>query len=299
MVDDLKKLGHAIFKNDSIVLLVEDENIKRVPEKLVQVSVLKLQIDHMLNVMNRVNHLLGNQHKPVFSKLANQTNFAELVGGAEEYLNLAEQAAGIVTEIANLFRVEYTVSKGEGVVTLPNEALRAAVAHEMEVAKKATAQQPLLRRKKWTIRLNHVSGDPASSEVMKRYHEILQVRGEIVAATALIDDDNDPLKQTAIACVKRCNDFVQKMTSVEEGQALSPLAEVVLHDMRAGVGTTHLLYVSCVASGGNQIVRNGLLCCCCPVTFKGGTSVMYILASVDGRIIASNSRVEISTINST
>jgi hypothetical protein len=267
---------------------------------MVQVSVLKLQIDHMLNVMNRVNGLLGNQHKSVFSEVENQTNFADLVGGPEEYLNLAEQAAGIVTEIANLFRVQYTVSKGEGVVTLPNEALRAAVAHEMEVAKKATAQQPLLRRKKWTIRLNHVTGDPASSsEVMKKYREILQVRGEIVAATALIDDDNDPLKKTAIACVERCDDFVQKTTSVEEGQTLSPLAEVVLHDTRAGDGTTHLLYVSCAASGGNQIVRNGLFCCCCPVTFKGGTSVMYILASVDGRIIASNSRVEISTINST
>jgi hypothetical protein len=294
MVDDLKKLGNAIFPNNSTVLLVEDENIKRVPEKLVQVSVLKLQIDHMLNVMTRVNGLLGKPPKRVFSKVANQTKL-----GPETYLNLAEQAAGIVTEIANLFRVEYTVSKGEGVVTLPNEALRAAVAHEMEVVKKATAQQPLLRRKIWTIRLNHVSGDPASSEVMKRYHEILQVRGEIVAATALIDGDNDPLKKTAIACVERCDDFVQKMTSVEEGQTLSPLAEVVLHDTRAGDGTTHLLYVSCAASGGNQIVRNGLFCCCCPVTFKGGTSVMYILASVDGRIIASNSRVEISTINST
>jgi hypothetical protein len=261
---------------------------------MVQVSVLKLQIDHMLNVMNRVNGLLGNPPKPVFSKVANQTNFADLVGGPEEYLNLAEQAAGIVTEIANLFRVEYTVSKGEGVVTLPNEGLRAAVAHEMEVAK--TAKDEL----NWTIRLNHVSGDPASSsEVMKRYHEILQVRGEIVEATALIDGDNDPLKKTAIACVERCDNFVQKMTSVEAGQTLSPLAEVVLHDMRAGVGTTHLLYVSCVASGGNQIVRNGLFCCCCPVTFKGGTSVMYILASVDGQTIASNSRVEISTINST
>jgi hypothetical protein len=33
MVDDLKKLGDAIFENDSTVLLVEDENIKRVYRK--------------------------------------------------------------------------------------------------------------------------------------------------------------------------------------------------------------------------------------------------------------------------
>lgn len=33
MVGDLKELGDAIFKNDSTVLLVEDENIKRVYRK--------------------------------------------------------------------------------------------------------------------------------------------------------------------------------------------------------------------------------------------------------------------------
>jgi hypothetical protein len=303
IVEDLfAVLDNTIFAATNTVALVED-----MPKYVAEIAILKVQIAHMLTLMTRVkdrlddpkaeellqeNALLGNGATPPTARMG-----AGLLSAAKESVN-------IVTEIANLFKVEYKVTQG-GSIAISNFALRAAIVKEMK-RKRNSAGSPLF---KWKVLMPDMIEDlltseilekPSTSEILNRYKEILKVRDEI--ATKAPFEVDDALKTAATACIAQCQKFCNTLTTVADGQTRSVLAEVVRYEMRvgsrAGTGVSHTLFATCVASGGNQITRNGLFCCYCPISFKGGTSVAYALATVDGTILLSDSSVEISNINS-
>lgn len=110
---------------------------------------------------------------------------------------------------------------------------------------------------------------------------------EISHITDLLEIANSAVKSSE-ALIVELRAFLKAVTTHETGQTHSSLARAVLRERIYKMGITHFLSLKILSQGGEFIVRRRLVL---PgtVTYTGGSVIRYVLAELDGAILASDS----------
>lgn len=129
---------------------------------------------------------------------------------------------------------------------------------------------------------------PDSLILAARRQELARLESEqTTAAAVLLQSEN---------LITAFHESRQALTTVPEGQPASALAAAILREKLETEGITHLLYLSVVSSGGEAIVSKRRFTSG-NTAYLGGSVVSYILAGVDGAIIAADTRIEAGRMN--
>jgi hypothetical protein len=193
-------------------------------------------------------------------------------------------------DIAGFFRTDYDVKGRE--IQLTTIALQARVAGKI---------------KTHTVHLPHFFR-LASSPVIDNFNQCIRLRRHLVHTMAmvksrLIDQSGaSPTKERAEAAIaqsenviKTFDEFNKLITSVAAGKDFSPLAAAAIRKHLDTLQITHLLYLAIASSGGDTITSRGLFQSG-KVRFLGGGVVCYVLAESNGRIVAADTKTELSHV---
>jgi hypothetical protein len=81
------------------------------------------------------------------------------------------------------------------------------------------------------------------------------------------------------------------LLTTAEGQNASPLVAAILQEKISELQITHLLYAKIVSSGGEAITGKRMIGSG-ETAYLGGSVVSYVLAKVEGEIVAAGTLVE-------
>jgi len=98
-----------------------------------------------------------------------------------------------------------------------------------------------------------------------------------------------PNREPATELLSGFRTFLLNLGTVPEGQAESPLARALMQEGLTERGITKVLYLEVASSGGEAIVRKGLLSFFLSgIKYLGGGVLAYTLADAEGSILAAN-----------
>jgi hypothetical protein len=195
---------------------------------------------------------------------------------------------GAVADVLGYFRMDYEV-KGK-TITAPDIAFRTMVANQLKCP---------------TYLAGFHSIDSKESPLLKTFDESITRRnrlqlmtaqlGKIVSATKV---EKQKPSQEELLCtesnelIKEFDDFGKAITSVAKGNTYSPLANAAIREYinehLKNKNITHLLYLKITSVGGEQITRKGPFNLLGKIRYLGGCVLTYVLAELNGRIIASD-----------
>lgn len=240
-------------------------------------------------------------------------DLAALATGLTPTLAATTALVGGVANIANMFRVDYSV-EGQ-VIALTATTLQALVAGRVKkwpiylpqfariseshlltawssLAQQQRALQNQLLRLRWEIieplgqRIAAVKAEVANlPDVAKVIKEAEITQWERIQAIA-----ETVFKQTE-ALLAAFDESGQALMAIPEGASVSPLVKAILRERIDALGITHLLYATIVSSGGEAITSKRWFTSG-HTAFLGGSVVSYLLADLEGAVIVADTLVE-------
>ncbi|MCP4935123.1 MAG: hypothetical protein GY927_13185 [bacterium] len=307
MVTQLEKTG---LSPNSKILLVEDLNMATADVQLLQVKHQLAALDKGLTAQIRANEA---HFQPSKAADALQPKGIAEMAALTPALAATTAVVGSVANIANMFRVDYTVKGKE--IKLSDKALRALVAGKWKKCPvylpnfyRITASELLktfaaLDEKRWSLQ----------AQVQRLRQQLIAPNKQRIAAlkTELKAESSAPLKaikQAEIdtlettqkemeAAAVRSESLItvydassKALLTAAAGQTASPLVTAILREKITTLGITHLLYATVVSSGGEAITSKRWFTSG-HTAYLGGSVVSYILATVEGDIVAADTLV--------
>lgn len=280
---------------DSKILLVEDLNMAAGDVYLLQVERQLVALKKELAAQIEANkaHLQPSEHEeaPTFATAA--------VGPT---LVATTAVVGAVANIANMFRVDYTV-KGKA-ISLSDTALRTLIAgklnkwsvylphfYRITESKLINTFEELVKQR-WTLQNQVHQLHQQIVEPKKKTVAELEVEIKKLTDPSLVERKQAKLEeltaeqQAAETAVLQSESLI----TAADGQTASPMEAAVLRENISALGITHLLYATIVSSGGEAITSKQWFTSG-HTAYLGGSVVSYILADVDGHIVAADTLV--------
>ncbi len=105
-------------------------------------------------------------------------------------------------------------------------------------------------------------------------------------------DPNNPLREAAAQLLSSFREYLVNLLAVPEGQAQSPITQALRQERMEKLGIGKILYVEVASSGGEAMVRKGLLSFFhSGVKYLGGGILSYTLTDAGGSILCGDSLV--------
>lgn len=105
-------------------------------------------------------------------------------------------------------------------------------------------------------------------------------------------DPNDPLQEAAAQLLQSYRAYLVNLLAAPEGQPQSPITQALQQERMEKLGIRKILYIEVASSGGEALVRKGLLSFFrSGVTYLGGGVVSYTLADAGGSILCGDTLV--------
>lgn len=247
---------------------------------------------------------------------------ASVIGSAAAItplLTAAGAVVGSVGSIVNMFRKDYTIKGKE--ISLSDIALKALIAGELGEFKEKKYLVYLpdfysitnsrligtfeeVGKKRWKLEyqvqlLQQQIVEPTKKAVAELETEIKKIKDpsllehkkkELKDLTVVQQAAEKAVLQSKIlmAIYDKSNEV---LLTTAEGQNASPLAAAILQEKISELQITHLLYAKIVSSGGEAITGKRMIGSG-ETAYLGGSVVSYVLAKVEGEIVAAGTLVE-------
>ncbi|WP_367344233.1 hypothetical protein [Methanomethylovorans sp.] len=252
---------------------------------------------------------------------------ASIIGSAAAIpplLKAAESVVVPVTNVVSMFRKDYAI-KGKA-ISLSDMALKALIAGELREIKEkkylvylpdfySITESKLIEtfgsvgEKRWELEyqaqlLQRQIVEPAKKAIAGLEAEIKKIKD-----SSLLECKKKELKdltifqQAAEKAVLQSESLMEAYDRISEvlltaadGQNASPMATAISQEKILELQITHLLYAKIVSSGGEAITGKKMIGSG-ETAYLGGSVVSYILAKVEGDIVAAGTLVEVGGLN--
>lgn len=189
-----------------------------------------------------------------------------------------------IADIAGYFRVDYDIKGQE--FDLDSDAITAIVTGEIS--------------RTHDVYTNNfsISDDIYKSEILKCLDRLVMNRVKVETSKEALKDKEKAVSAIteSESIIKAFDEFVLSITTAEEGKEQPLIVLATMRDYIKQMGITHLLYLKISSSGGEAITQKRIFGSG-HITYMGGSTISYILAQRDGKVISADTLVAFSELN--